>query len=330
MNVSKRVILVIAAGIFFSGVVPSMALKKVGQAGMQFLKLSSGARTLAMGNTGIAINQYDANGLFINPAVITQVEANSFGVNYCDYFLDMNLGSFVFIHNFGDFGSLAISTLYFGMGEFEETLEDADFHLGTGRTFTAGSYSVGLAYAVQLTDRFSIGGHLRYAREDLDLGNDLSDMWSGDNQDNVANFALDVGTFYDTGFHNLKLGAVVQNFGPDVTFIEEKTSMPFIFRIGAGIDFENVFGPNNVLTLTFESFNARDYQERIHVGAEFNLADFLFLRGGYKFPYDLESVTGGIGVKAKVGSMKYLVDLSYMPVSGYLTDLMTFSLGVVF
>ena len=131
MNVSKRIMFaVVACSLLLSTSSGDCGLKKLGQAGMQFLKLSGGARTLAMGNTGIAIYNNDANSLFINPGLITDLENNALSINYCDYWLDMSIGSIAYVKNMGNFGSIAVSAFYFGMGEFEETLEDPDFHLG--------------------------------------------------------------------------------------------------------------------------------------------------------------------------------------------------------
>ena len=54
-----------------------------------------------------------------------------------------------------------------------------------------------------LTDKFSFGCNLKGIREDYTYGSS-------------NNFAIDVGTFYNTGWKSLRLGMVMQNFGPEM------------------------------------------------------------------------------------------------------------------
>ncbi len=305
-------------------------LKKVGQSAMQSLKFLNGSRTMAMGNTGIALPQYDANSMFINPGTITAIDETAVSFNYSDYFLDMGFGSVAAVRNLGNLGSLGLSASYFNYGEFEETMEGPGSQLGTGRTFTAGSYTVGLSYARKMTDRFSLGGHVMYAYEDMDMGNDLADRWTDDNMDNISNVIMNFGTYYDTGFRNLRIAAVLQNFGTDIAYIDEKATMPMTFRLGASMVFPGVLGANNDLRITAESVNPRDYQERLHLGGEYMIDNLIALRAGYKYNYDLDSFTGGFGIHHGMGGVEYLIDFSYIMKSGPLSNMMSLSVGTLF
>ena len=47
---------------------------------------------------------------------------------------------------------------------------------------------------------------------------------------------FDLGVRYDTGFRTVRLGASVQNFGPDVTYAKESSPVPLLFRFGIAAD----------------------------------------------------------------------------------------------
>jgi len=55
-------------------------------------------------------------------------------------------------------------------------------------------------------------------------------------------------------------------------------------------------GDSRVLTVA-EFTHPSDNSEKVNWGAEYAFHDYLFLRGGYKFNYDTEGMTAGLGVK---------------------------------
>ncbi len=88
---------------------------------------------------------------------------------------------------------------------------------GTGRTFIAADFAAGLSYAQSLTDKFSVGSTVKFLQENL--------------ADEVAHgWAVDVGTFYETGWRSLTLAMIISNFGPDMQFISTPFPMPIVFK----------------------------------------------------------------------------------------------------
>ena len=83
------------------------------------------------------------------------------------------------------------------MGEMEVTRYGNE---DTGEKFSASDHAFGLTYALNLTDRFSIGFNGKLIQEKI--------------ANNYANgFALDLGTLFKTPY-GFRLGTSISNFGP--------------------------------------------------------------------------------------------------------------------
>ena len=52
-------------------------------------------------------------------------------------------------------------------------------------------------------------------------------------QEKISGYAFDLGVYREI-FHKIMLGCVIQNIGPAVKFIDDKTRLPVNFKIGAG------------------------------------------------------------------------------------------------
>jgi hypothetical protein len=71
--------------------------------------------------------------------------------------------------------------------------------------------------------------------------------------------------------------------------------MPTFFRVGGSMDVIQR-GDSRLITVA-EFTHPSDNSEKVNWGAEYAFHDYLFLRGGYKFNYDTEGMTAGLGVK---------------------------------
>ena len=72
-----------------------------------------------------------------------------------------------------------------------------------------------------------------------------------------------------------------------------------------------------------------DNDERINVGTEVAVFNQFFLRGGYRFGYDIESATFGAGVSLPLGDTKLSFDYAYA-LYDLLPNISRFSLGMSF
>lgn len=284
--------------------------KRLGKSGFSFLKIAPNARAAALGDACTALST-DAYAMFWNPAALTQIDRLAYGFSYGKWLVNSNLMSAAvgYKHGILAFGLSAVS---FAPEEFEETTISAPE--GTGRTITGGDLALGAAVAIQFTDKLSFGFKTTWVEETID-------------RDKASGYLVDFSTYYRTGFRNLVLAMAMKNFGPEQKFINEKFKMPLIFNINTAMSVIGKTGGAVVLNATTESSFATDYRDRYHVGAELWLLDVVALRGGYKFYYDLEDYSAGIGFKISVGDHPITIDVAYTNVVKFFDAPLRFSIG---
>ncbi len=160
------------------------------------------------------------------------------------------------------------------------------------------------------------------------------------------NFTVDVGLQYQTGFRSLRLGMVMQNYGPDGTFDgtfidyrqsagtagrpEERSftaaTQPLTFKAGVVADLETMAGIHlggnmgGLMALQFE--HPSDNAERVNAGFELTYGP-LALRAGYNFNYDTDRFTFGFGVKQGFAGKTIRIDYAYADM-GDMTDTSSF------
>jgi len=284
--------------------------KRLGKAGFAFLKISPAARAAGMGDAYTAIAN-DAYAIFYNPAGLTHVENFEYGFGLTNWMVGSKLMSAALAHPLGR-GVLGVSFLSFAPPDFEETtIIDPE---GTGRMIHVGDLAVAFAYGVKLTDRLSFGFKTQYVEETID-------------KDKASGWLTDFSTYYYTGFRDLVIAMAMKNFGPDVKYLSEKFKLPLYFNINTAISAIGHEGSPFHLTISTESAFATDYRDRYHVGAEMWLLDKLALRGGYKFNYDTEDYTLGLGFRMRFGGRKITLDIAYSNFSSYFDAPLRFSLG---
>lgn len=319
--------------------VPSIAsaqFSKKGTSGAQFLKLGVGSRAIAMGSAFTAIAN-DASALYWNPAGIARLRKNEAILSYTNWIADITHNYVGFVYNGGDLGNFGISLTALTMGRMEiTTIENPQ---GTGATFGASDYAIGLTYAKNFTNRFSFGIKVKYIRETI---------W------NMAagGFAYDIGTLYDTGFKNIRIGMNMANFGGEMAFkggelitqypvypeegnvapidaemITDPFPLPMTFRLGIS------YSPlRENITTSFDFVKVNDSEEAGNFGFEYRWNRMFSLRAGYQFSGDADferSFTLGGGFEYKLGTFTAKIDYSYFDF-GRLKSVSCFTIGVVF
>jgi hypothetical protein len=254
--------------------------EKVGTLGGQSLKIGVGARAAAMGDAYVAIAD-DATAVYWNPAGIARLSGQTVTLNHTAWPADILFDQAAYVFNVKFIpGMIGVNVRALTMSR--DIVRTTYLPEGTGDTFDAGEWAYGISYARSLTDKFSAGFSLNYVQTGL-----------ADIKGKSTTF--DFGTLYDIGVMGAKIGMAIQNIGSDMTFIEDKVKMPVFFRVGGSL---NVFqqGESRLMT-TAEFTHPPDNSEKLNWGAEYGYHDYLFLRGGYKFNYDTEGFTAGLGVK---------------------------------
>jgi hypothetical protein len=339
MNNSKKYLILLFAFMLSTNLIYA---QKVGTTSMQFLKVMPCARATALGDA-YSVLASGAEAAFWNPSGIASVQNSEFSSTYMMWMMDTKIGALSFASTLNDYGAFAVSLQYVDYGEMEEAIWNRAYRTTgpypflTGKTFNPFAYVIALSYAINLTDKFSTGISVKYAHESLYNGSTFNAMLSEGNYETVNTWGggllFDFGMHYNTGYKSIQLGIAIQNFGASIKYAKEASTVPLQFRWGVAAD---LFGKDalllnmddNRLTLAFDLFQPNDYAQQEHLGLEYEFAGVIALRGGYKFNYDSEGLTAGLGIKQAIGQVKFSFDYSYGSVSNFLGDVHRISLGV--
>ena len=289
----KRILAALAVlGTLVPGVAGSAEIfEKVGTFDGQFLKIGVGARASGMGGAFVAVSD-DASALYWNAAGIARIdpESSQLSLNHAQWIADLQFEQIGYVFHVKRFpGAFGVSVRSLTMKPMVETTAfQPDPIVGTGRTFDAGSMTVGLTYARSFTDKFSAGFTANLIHEGLA-------------EFSQQTYAFDVGTLYDVGTLGMKIGMSISNIGTDIKFIDRAGRIPSIFRVGTSFALMNT--ADQKLLGAFEFSHPPDNSERMNVGGEYVYRDFLALRGGYNINYDAEGLAGGVGFRFPLSSL---------------------------
>jgi len=322
MKLKNNKSIMVIAFIMFLISVNSFAFEKVGTTSFQFLKVMTDARSTGMGEAYSAVTN-SSQAVFWNPAALAKVKHIDMSVSYLDWLLDITHSSFSFAYTLFGVGTIGIQGLYTNVGDIEETrVSDLGF-IGdtynpglTGKTFSPGSLVLGLSYARGLTDKFTFGLTAKFVQEDLYVKK-------------VSTVMFDGGLTFQTGFRSLELAAVVCHFGQEIKYYDQGYPLPQTFTIGISgylIARENHFilpSESHSLLFAFDLSHPRDYNQQYHVGLEYALKEFIFLRGGYKINFDQEGPAAGFGVQTN----GLRIDYSYCDFGDYFDAVHRFTIG---
>ena len=293
--------------------------EKLAQTGMKFLSVSLDPRAAGMGDAMTAV-EGGAAMLFYNPAGMARLESAfnvSLGQTQWIAEIDYNLGSVAFRPFGGRYGVVGFSVMAVDYGDLQQTVrfdnEQGFLDLGT---FSPTAWSVGVGYARALTDRFSVGAHVKFANQNL--GDSVmemegeSDFVFQSNEEGVL--AYDFGMLYRTGFRSLNFAVSARNFAREIEYEEESFQLPLSLKIGVAmdmIDFTSFDKNTHSLLLAVDAEHPRDFAEQLKVGGEYTFLNTFSLRAGYIFPTDEQGINLGAGFRQKVAGIGFAADYAY-------------------
>lgn len=301
------------------GQAPEVEREKIARTTMKFLNVSGDPRAASLGDAMTAL-EGGSTALFYNPAgMVGQTTFLNAAVSQADWFVDVkyNFASLALRPWDGRWGVFGLSLVAVDYGEFEETIradnEDGFLDLGT---FSPSALSVGVGYARALTDRFSIGAHVKYANQDLGLSvmstSSNGDLDRATNEESVV--AFDFGMLYETGFRSLTFAAAARNFAREVEYEEESYELPLLLKIGVSMDlmdFTNMSRDLHSLVVSIDTESPRDYSEQIKIGGEYTFMETISLRAGYVFPTDQQGINAGVGIHRTLAGVRIGGDYAY-------------------
>ncbi len=280
-------LLALAAGMLPS---PAHAQSKVGTTAAQFLGIAVGGRAVAMGGAYVASNQ-DVSSIYWNPGAIVQADRSEFSFVNTDWLVGTKFRWFGLLVNFDGENAIGASVTQLDYGQEDVTTVTSPE--GTGEQWSAADLAVALTYSRRLTDKFSIGGSVKFVNQRI---------WN----ESATGITFDVGLLFVTDFNNMRIGMSMSNFGGDLTLsgkdllnrvdidpnnagsnktlvADLKTDpwpMPLLFRVGVAMDV--VKNDEMSATIAIDALRPNDNTESVNVGGEVGWRNMLFVRGGYR------------------------------------------------
>ena len=304
---------------FFIAFAIISAQSKVGTSAAQFLGIGVGPKSVGMGGAFTAIAD-DASTLYWNPGAISRLENSQTMFSSSNWLVDTNVNLLAAVLKIDP--SNAVGIFFTQLDYGDEEITDLYNQSGTNLFWKATDLVTGLSYSRNMTDRFSIGGSLKYISQKI-------------YNESASAVALDVGLLYQSLSEAFRIGMSISNFGNDMTLdgkdlfktidldpdnsghnetivAKLKTDawpLPLFFRVGLSSDVINtdVFD----LTLAGDFFMPSDDVESVNFGLHLGFLDRVYFRTGYKAIGDdasEEGLTLGIGAKIFVSGLGFVVD----------------------
>ena len=281
--------------------------ERKGTGGASELRIPVGPRGSALGGA-VASNIDGVESIYWNPAGLGSVEKTQAMFSNSKWIADMDINYVAVAAPVGGMGTFGLSVKALSIGEIIVTTEDAPD--GTGEIVNPTFTTVGLSWGRMFTDRVLFGVGVSLVNEQI-----LSAAARG--------MSFDFGVQYLTGWHGLRFGMAMKNFGPNMRFqgadfefnqqlsgtnpqsnprtsesISSEFELPSYFSIGANYDLMN--SPEYQLAV-MGSFQNNNFQGDGYCGAmEWRWKRGLLMRGSYFGTQTASSFAGGEATTAFV------------------------------
>ncbi len=325
------------------GISHAESVTKVATTSASFLEIGAGPRAIAMGGAFVAIAN-DASALYWNPGGISRVARNEFVFVHTQWLADVSYNFLGIVIPLAGIGTVGASYTALSMDDMLVTTI-ADPEGNAGLKFSPSDLCIGLSFARNLTDRFSIGFNAKYVSQNI------MNM-------SASQIAFDLGTLFTTQFRGMKIGMSMSNYGGKMqlsgrdvfTYYDtdvdnqgnndriysnlqtEKYPLPLIFRVGLSMDV--LKNDLQRLTMAVDALHPNNNSESMNVGMEYGIWEKLFLRAGYQSLFMKDSEEGlsaGFGVLYPImnNQVGLKIDYAYSQF-GILTNVHRFSMSVQF
>ena len=338
----KRITIIICAVLLFVLPVFGQNVTKSGTTAATFLTIDTGVRGSGMGSAYVSVSD-DINAMYWNPAGVARIREKQALFTNVQWIADITFNYAAVAIPAGQIGTFGMNASFMSTDEMMvTTIQEPD---GTGETFQVGSYALGLIYAKELTDRFSIGFNVKYIQEQI-------------YHSTARGMAIDVGTLFDTQFQGLKIGMSISNYGTkmrmsgrdmliqsdidplkngnneniNANLQADTYDLPLLFRVGMSVDvLKGLY--NSHLILSADALHPNDNTESVNIGAEYAYNNLVAVRCGYKNLFRENSEEGlclGGGLNMKVTGNAFLhLDYAWGDF-GILKDVQKFAIGLTF
>ena len=290
-----------------------------------WLGVETGARSIAMGGTGVASGT-DLSAVPYNPASISFINSSQSYYSKTKYIDDTSYNVLGYATRISPSEHVGLHIYFFDSGDIERTtVQHPDGGIGYYQVM---QYKIRAMFAKSMmSDRLRIGASIKYFREQIHTAN-------------MQSIAFDIGANLDTEMFGTSVGLSINNIGPDVRYkgegiqvttdgnidgvantITEPWPIPLEFKLGFSTDIigdrYSVLVPSSYhrLTLTSDFTQATDYRMQLVSGAEYCWNNIAYARAGARFGHDSAGLSFGFGLKYK----GIMVDFAYVDYSTLLS-----------
>ena len=256
-------------------------VNKTGTTAAKFLSIEVGSNAVGMGGAYTSIAN-DATAMYWNPAGLSFHDTKEVYFNHANWIADISFDYFGITFPMNNKSVLGFNITSVTMDEMEVTRYGNE---NTGETFRAADYAIGSTYALDLTDRFSVGFNGKYIQQSIA-------------NSHAKGIAIDIGTLFITPF-GFTLGTSISNFGPKLRMtgddlligadVDENIDgnnesvtgvlstdyfdLPLVLRIGVSDQFQ--MGPRNQIIISADAISPNDNANYINAGLKLQLLDGL-------------------------------------------------------
>lgn len=129
-----------------------------------FLNLPMSARQSAMGGDAVSVRDYDVSFAGVNPALMNIEQDEMVAVNYSNYLADSKYGTISYVRDLRQAHLISFNARYMDYGSMPRTDESANID----GEFGAMDASMGVGYAYQFDEDWTIGGSANFITSKID------------------------------------------------------------------------------------------------------------------------------------------------------------------
>ncbi|WP_313717308.1 type IX secretion system protein PorQ [Kaistella carnis] len=135
-----------------------------------FLNIPVSARQAALGGDAVSVRDFDVSFAGVNPGLMNLEQEQMLSVNYASYLADSKYGTVSFVKDLEEGHLLGFNARYMDYGKIPRTDESAEI----SGEFGAMDASIGLAYAYQFDEDFTIAGGANFVTSKIDSYTSMS------------------------------------------------------------------------------------------------------------------------------------------------------------
>ncbi|MEZ0538437.1 type IX secretion system outer membrane channel protein PorV [Fibrella arboris] len=215
-------------------------VQRVPNSAVPFLNFTPDARSGALGDAGVALDNPDANAIFWNPSKLVYAKQNAgASVSYTpwlrDLIGDMYYGYFSGYKKINKNQVIGLSLLYFDLGTIDFTTNQG---VSAG-SFNSREYALTASFSQKLARNFSMGVNVKYLNSNLGGGVSFGSGQTPIQPGSTA--AFDLSAYYNNSIRDdvtgkgisWAYGVMISNLGGRINYgSQERYFIPTNFRLG--------------------------------------------------------------------------------------------------